>query len=138
VVAGPWSDLRSQLSTFPVPAGFTTVDWAREGSSRCTDSGCVAQIRHTVQANVPAAAACPALEESLRTWPGTSAVTTDVPIGDWEKCAYFMSQRSDGTTREVEATVEAPPGRPAEIIVRMLADCVLTCPNQDSYGSDTS
>lgn len=127
VLAGPWSDLQSQLSTYAVPVGFTTVGWEREGSSRCSDIGCRPQIGLKMNSALSPNAACGTLKESMQRWPGTKTISDDQPIGDWEKCVYFTSQRWAGTTREVQAMVEAPPGRQVQVTVRMLADCVQTC-----------
>lgn len=132
VVAGPWSDLRTQVSTYPVPAGFTSVGWQREGSSRCSDVGCRPQLGRKMRSTLDVDSACQTLKKSLQDWSGTSAVSDDEPIdapesGYWEKCAYITSQGGAGVTREVQAVVEAPSGRAPEVIVSVLSDCMLTC-----------
>jgi len=132
VLAGPWSDLRSQLLAYPMPNGFAAVGWEREGSSRCSSPGCEPRLGLAMRSVLNVEAACQTLTKSLQGWPGTSALSDDRPIdapenGYWEKCAYVTSQRSAGETREVQAAVAAPPGRAVEVTVRLLEACELTC-----------
>ena len=129
VITGPWSELQSQLATYPAPAAFHVFGWKREGSPRCSNS-CTPQLSLVMHSSQAAAEDCPTLKASLQHWPGVDTVTAVSPMENdnyWEVCAYVTRQRSNGVTREMQAAVSRPPGQPTEVAITALEDCGLTC-----------
>jgi hypothetical protein len=130
-VAGPWEEMQAQISTYSVPQGFMTIRTERHGDQRCTRE-CTPEVRLLLRSTLGAGQSCQALEDSLRRWPGTSSVSTSSPIvapesGYWEVCLYVATQRHAGHSREVQAIVSVPPGKPVDVTVSLFDHCAITC-----------
>jgi hypothetical protein len=118
-LAGPWSELRSALASYPVPAGYTIVGSQRAGSPLC-ETSCNATLSLVLVDHQDPETECDTLGNSLQHWPGTSEVTRGSPIhepGFWQTCFYRAILRSNGGARVVEATAIRPPGQAPRVLV---------------------